>query len=390
MLWDHYVFGRGDEVPEMWEHMFREVPLRILYIAGRGFDARSRYTTAAFVDSVTRSGARVERADLLLVSFPGYELSDELRAQTESNAVALERVFGALGATTNVVISASAAGEDDISATHALRLGTDEVVAKVTDQTHVILDVGSLPRVAYLSLMIGLLERLIPDRTARDALVAKGVTFQVLVAEDPVLDARIQSEDPRNELVMIPGYAGALQAESMRDWPLVWFPILGENRVSQFRKVLSAVIPATAEICPILPHPSREPRRADRLLVEYREVLFDSQFTPMTNIVYVHEAHPFEAYRQVLGAMHRYRKSMQILGGCRLVVTPLASKLITVGAGLACFEIRPEDLDATYGVAIPYAEPTRYTASTAELNASRPEISSLVLTGEAYDPVLPK
>jgi hypothetical protein len=33
----------------------------------------------------------------------------------------------------------------------------------------------------------------------------------------------------------------------------------------------------SAEICPILPHPSRDPRRADRLIIEYRELLFDSR-----------------------------------------------------------------------------------------------------------------
>jgi hypothetical protein len=48
----------------------------------------------------------------------------------------------------------------------------------------------------------------------------------------------------------------------------------------------------------------------------------------------------------LLHAMQRYRQSMSILGGCRLVVSPLGSKLITLGAGLACFEMRPENVAA--------------------------------------------
>lgn len=361
----------------------------LIRVAGRGFDARSQATAAVLVESLQASRSNVQRADLVLVSFPGYQLSEELQVQTATNATAIERSFATLGTTRTIEISASAAGEDDLSASQALRLGTERVLQTLTDETHVILDVGSLPRMAYLALMIGFLERLVPDLHAPNALTANGVTLQVLVAEDPVLDAKIQSEDPRNELVLIPGFASALQAESMRDLPLVWFPILGEGKVSHFTRVMTAAIPATAEICPILPHPSRDPRRADNLLVEYRAALFDSRFTPTTNIVYVHEAHPFEAYRQMLGAMRRYETSLRIVGGCRLVVTPLASKLITLGAGLACFEMRPSDIDATYGVAIPYAESTRYTVSAAELNASHPEISSLVLTGDAYDPSVP-
>ncbi len=106
--------------------------------------------------------------------------------------------------------------------------------------------------------------------------------------------------------------------------------------------------------------------------------------TPTSNILYAHEAHPFEAYRQLLGAMERYRKSMGILGGCRLVVTPLGSKLITLGASRACYEMRPKEMTANYGVAIPYAEPRRYVASPTDISRSRPEICSLLLTGEAY------
>lgn len=148
---------------------------------------------------------------------------------------------------------------------------------------------------------------------------------------------------------------------------------------------MTSLIPDKAEICPVLPHPSHDPRRADRLLLEYREPIFVARQTPTSNILYAHESHPFEAYRQMLRAMRRYRDSMLILGGCRLVVTPLASKLITIGAGLACFEMKPLGMDENYGVAIPYAEPQRYVASTEILRASRPEISALLLTGEAYD-----
>lgn len=39
--------------------------------------------------------------------------------------------------------------------------------------------------------------------------------------------------------------------------------------------------------------------------------------------------------------MRRYKQSRIVVGNCRLLVTLLESKLTTVGAGLACFEIRP-------------------------------------------------
>jgi hypothetical protein len=184
-------------------------------------------------------------------------------------------------------------------------------------------------------------------------------------------------------LTLIPGYSEALQSESQQEEPLVWFPILGENRLAQLRKI-QASIPEFAEICPILPHPSRNPRRGDELLLEYDSVLFTQRATPISNVFYVNETHPFEVYRQLLGAMQRFRKSLGLIGKCRIVVTPLASKLITVGSALACFEMKLISIDYKSSVAIPYAEPKRYEVDLELVLQSRPIISALLLTGDAY------
>jgi hypothetical protein len=386
MLWRHYVFRRGPELHGTWDRLFRRRSTRLLFISGRGFDLRARRVMEAFVENIQESRHSIAEAKLLLVGFSGYALSEELRQQTEANAAQLSETFRAIGEVEEVTIGPGPADDDDVSASHTLRQGMDAVLGHVGGQTDIILDVSSLPRVVYLALLTNLLSRLVPQKSATNALSAGGINLQVLVAEDAALDAAIRPVDPSNDLIVIPGFSGALYLEGFREKPLVWFPVLGENRVSQLQKVITAAeIPSNAEICPILPHPSRDPRRSDRLLVEYREPLFDSRQTPVTNIMYVHEAHPFEAYRQLLGAMTRYKDSMDVLGGCRLVVTPLGSKLVTLGVGLACFEMRPDDMNAPYGVAIPYAEPTRYEVSGDVLRASKPDISCLLLTGSAYD-----
>jgi hypothetical protein len=385
MLWRHYIFRRGQDVHPTWDLLFDSRPIDLLYIAGSGFDVRAQAVMRTFVDNLRESRRNIGNAALLLISFAGYRLSPELVKQTSENAQELSAIFETLGPATTVQIGSSAPGDDDVSASSALRSGTEQALAYLNKQTDVVLDVSSLPRVVYLALLTGILHKLIPDKSKPNPLFANGVNFQVLVGEDAALDAQIRSEDPSNDLIVIPGYSSALHAESVQDWPLVWFPILGENKAGQLQKVMSLAIPPAAEICPILPHPSRDPRRADRLLSEYRQPLFDARDTPTANILLAHESHPFETYRQLSSAMLRYRKSMSIMGGCRLVVTPLASKLMTLGAGLACFELRPPDMTSDYGVAIPYAEPTRYDAPLLALRNSKPEIASLILTGQAYD-----
>jgi hypothetical protein len=46
--------------------------------------------------------------------------------------------------------------------------------------------------------------------------------------------------------------------------------------------------------------------------------------------------------------------------------------------------MKPADLNANYGIAIPHAKPTRYIANVDSLRRSKPEICALLLTGEAY------
>lgn len=390
MIWESYVFRRGIEVEELWEQILtdrkdKRRPLRLLYVSGRGFDVRANSVLTKFVDRVRASGCAIEKAELLLVGFTDYQLSTELDQQTKENAANLESTFRSIGTVQSITIGNSVEGEDDISSTIALRRGADAVLQHISDQTDIVLDVSSLPRIAYLTILLSLLAKIVPDGDRDGGLFAGGITLQVLVAEDAALDSQISSEDPSNDLTLIPGYSEALQSEALRDSSLVWFPILGENRLAQMQKV-EASIPTWAEICPVLPHPSRNPRRGDQLLIEFQSLLFAKRETPVSNILYVNETHPFEAYRQLLEAMLRFRDTMKVIGGCRFVVTPLASKLITIGSALACFEMKLRSTDRLSSVAIPYAEPKRYVASVAKILASRPEVSALILTGEAYAP----
>ncbi|MBP8276488.1 MAG: hypothetical protein KAX55_06340 [Propionivibrio sp.] len=386
MLWDHYVFRRGNAVHELWDSLLTDRPVELLYIAGRGFDLRAQAVMREFVAGQQGAGRRTVSAKLLLLGLDGYELDEGIQQLTDENAAALKAEFSPLGGTATITI-ATPEGEEEASASDVLRQRVKTVLDEIDGKTDIILDVSSLPRATYLALLTNILQKLVPDKTAVEGaahpLYANGVNFQVLVAEDAKLDGQIRAEDPSNDPLNIPGFFAAWQAEGVQDWPLVWFPVLGEGRVNQLQKIASS-IPTEAEVCPVVPHPSKDPRRADRLLVEYREPLFDSRKTPTSNILYAHELQPFEAYRQLLGAMRRYQHSMTILGGCRLVMTPLGSKLITLGAGLACFEMRPSDWNAKYGVAIPHAEPRRYLASVELLRQSKPDVSLLLLTGEAY------
>lgn len=135
----------------------------MLYVTGRGFDLRATDVLARFVDRLKASGCTVEKAHLLLVGFSGYQLSRELRVQTQKNEAEMLALFDGVGSSHTVMIGGAAEGEDDISSNIALRRGADEVLKSVGDQTDIILDVSSLPRVAYLTILLSLLARIVPE-----------------------------------------------------------------------------------------------------------------------------------------------------------------------------------------------------------------------------------
>ena len=155
-LWEQYVFRRGSDANELWERLFESRPIRLLYIAGSGFDVRAQSVMREFINSLRSSGGSVEEAKLVLINFPNYQLADALKTLTEQNDQQLAEIFSAIGTVERIIFGESD-GDEDLSASIDLRIGTDAVLKNVSAQTDIILDASSLPRVVYLSLMTSLL-----------------------------------------------------------------------------------------------------------------------------------------------------------------------------------------------------------------------------------------
>jgi len=132
--------------------LFDRRKTRLLYIAGCGFDVRTQKVMREFVRSVRESSAEVEHAELLLVRFSGYQLDQDLQDQTLKNEAALVEIFSTVGQQASLTFGASNSN-DDFSASTAMRQGFAEVLQHLTGVTDIVLDVSSLPRVVYLSLL---------------------------------------------------------------------------------------------------------------------------------------------------------------------------------------------------------------------------------------------
>lgn len=120
--------------------------------------------------------------------------------------------------------------------------------------------------------------------------------------------------------------------------PKVWFPVLGEGSRAKLEKFYELIEPD--EICPILPFPSKNPRRSDDILKEYRQLLFDVWNIEIRNIIYADEQNPFQVYRHICNAVLRYNNALNPLRGAKYTVSAVSSKLLSLGALLAVYNLK--------------------------------------------------
>lgn len=243
--------------------------------------------------------------------------------------------------------------------------------------TDIFVDVSSLPRSVYFPVIAKLLFLLDSIEGANKP------NLFVLVSECAALDSRITEEGIDEDADYIHPFRGAVERESAAGRPRVWFPLLGENQLVQLKRIYDLINPA--EICPLLPAPSVNPRRGDNLVIEYRELLFDQLRVEARNFIYASETNAFEAYRQLRRAILHYGNALEALGGSNAVISANSSKLLSVGALLAAYELKRSGVD----IAIAHVEAHGYTMKNSDGNeqgdlSDEARLHGLWLSGDCY------
>jgi hypothetical protein len=210
----------------------------------------------------------------------------------------------------------------------------------------------------------------------------KKPNLHIVAAEDPLLDKRILDEGVDDTATYVHPFSGGLEMEATADHPKIWIPVLGERQGTQLGRIYDLVMPD--EISPVFPSPSVNPRRADDLLLEHRDLLFDRLRVEPRNFIYACERNPFEVYRQIRRAVLHYRDALQPLGGCKAVLSALSTKLLSVGTLLVAYELKQEKFD----IGISHVECQGYTIEGASQEAppkAECELFELWLWGECYE-----
>lgn len=346
MRWDPYVLAREHEFDDFWRGQLALPGKRVLVIMGRGFDVR----TLAALQRLIAAGAV---PDVWLLAFDnGLEDSPGRAARTAQNEAKLRQLVPSQQI---VFVPISIAGTGGATESSRNTMRAIQSAGLPSDYDHVVVDISAMPRIVALTTVAKLLH----DYDELEATGGRKVNLHVTTAESISADLGAARGTLRETVTYVQGFSGRLDSQETETWPRVWFPILGEGQKERLELIRQAIRPD--EICPVIPFPSRRPRRGDEIVAEHREVLFDNFQVEPANILIACEYNPFEAYRQLFQAIERYRMALRGLGGCKAFVSPISSKLLSIGALLACYDHRanrtPERL---LDVGIHYVETAMY------------------------------
>jgi hypothetical protein len=374
MRWEPYIFIKGEcATSEVWKDI-GSINRSFLFIQGAGFDPRMNDSIKVFKKSSPSS-----KVKCLIIEFDEGENSPSWNnADMVSNNISeLQTVLGD-GYYQKEKIAMWSEGTLNKRRTSSLNAAyLFKSFEDIEEYSDIIVDISSMPRSVYFSLIGKLLFLIDSDES-------KVINLFITVSEDVVLDSNIVDEGLDEAPNFIFGFDGGVELESNSDKPLIWIPVLGENKGSHLDRVFLNFHSMPDEICPIIPFPSVNPRRGDEIVAEYRERLFDNFLVGEQNILYASEQNPFELYRIISKTLKDYNTSLEVLGGCKAVVTPLSSKLISLGALLASYELNIEG----YGIGVNNIEPQGYRIidknTLTNGNKSR-DLYTLWLTGDPYE-----
>ena len=126
-------------------------------------------------------------------------------------------------------------------------------------------------------------------------------------------------------------------------------PQLARGRRATLQRIHNFVDPH--DVCPILPFPSARPRLGDELAEHFLTELESGWRVDLRNVVYAAEDDPLDLYRTILRIDDLRKPVFEEVGGSLLVLSPIGSKILALGALMAALE---RNLPVVYLEAIGY------------------------------------
>ncbi|MEI6828120.1 MAG: hypothetical protein WCK54_21215 [Desulfuromonadales bacterium] len=210
------------------------------------------------------------------------------------------------------------------------------------------------------------------DLIVRDELK---VNIHLLVISNPSMDGMICSV-PNDRATEIRGFARSDRLYGEADKAKLWLPQLSGGRKEVLRRIHDSVVPH--DVCPIVPFPSGDVKKGDNIVIDFIAELENEWRVDKRNYVYADENQPLDIYRTILKIDDQRRPVFQTFGGSVIILSPLGSKLLAIGALMAALERK---------FPIVYVEALEYSVDWEKVDLLQIDTSKkahIWLYGEAY------
>lgn len=305
---------------------------RYLYILGMGFDQRMCIGVKHFVEIGLpfvlwkvnyNEGEGSPSRTYQDKSFRNREVLDEITKGIETREKYIPFWQGDGRDSRNVA---------EINASKVIKASKDEL----NEFSDIIFDISALPQALYLCMLNMLLTCCNVQQTV-----------YIVVNENYMIDKETEPVEMDEFAHEMQGFAAPTDdIDSVR----IWYPILGEINTLLLKRHYDYLVNNSRhvdEICPVVPFPAMDVRRADTILKGYRKELFSDWRIDKKNIIYASETSPIRVCESLYDTSIRYKKVLKQLGECRFVFSSITSKLMSVGVFLAAYDLKSEGISAT-------------------------------------------
>jgi hypothetical protein len=205
-----------------------------------------------------------------------------------------------------------------------------------------------------------------------------GANLHVIACHNPQIDDAVSS-NPSDTVTPIHGFRGGWGLDEKSRAAMLWMPQLGRGKRPVLNRIFQMLrnVQVDTVVCPILPFPSSRPRLSDELIEEFAEELQSAWSVDVRDLVYADEKSPLDLYRTILRIDDARRRVFDSVGGSQIILSPLGSKALSLGAMMAAID---RDFAILHVEAIGY----NLDGTRADSVTTSDELVHIWLHGDAY------
>ncbi len=349
LRWQRCVLQRSERTENFIREFFSDGTRRVLLVGGAGFDPRATRVAGIFAPTLG------DRLQALL-------LREE---RPNPDAVLVDRAEANVQRLVSLIRTAEVRRIHIFATDEAVIGGREAVNAlKASDLqcfTDIAIDASALSRGVVFPVVRYILET-----------IPQGINVHLFVTDDPGTDLDI-STVAWDQPGYIHGFKGDIESANNPNAAKLWLPQLVAGERGALDRIHRFVAPH--DVCPILPFPAQDFKAADRLIEYFAGELQAWEVDPR-NIIYAHESNPLDIYSAIVRIGDARREIFSGTIGSRIVLSPVGSKVLSLGAMMAAIE-------RDFPVA--YVEAVSYKIAALETPPTDLPVLHIWLQGQAYE-----